>query len=193
MGKKALILLMVLVFGLGFWGCAGIKPSPTKILPISVTLDSIERLNDIAPNPPYQKWDSLTFKVNLKLSNPNNALAKVSDLYFELKVDDGTPDKTILLAGSMPSGVIEPGGEMTWSYAGPYIYGAVLGSYALRGVGGEEGLKGVIKKLNELWEDLGKDKREFFIDGNLTYYLPEFPNLGTARNQFKIKFTMPKL
>ena len=193
MNKKFEILLVsVMVIAL-MTGCAGLKIAPTKILPVSVTLDSIERLNDIAPKPPYQKWDALVFKVNFKLSNPNNVLSRVADLYFELKVDDGTRDKTILLAGSMPSGVIEPGGEMMWSYTGPYIWGGVLGSYALRGVGGEAGLKGVVGKLNELWEDLGKDKRKFFIDGNVTYSLPEFPNLGTVRNQFKTEFTMPKL
>jgi hypothetical protein len=191
--KRALILLMAVVLGLGVFGCAGMKPAPTKILPVSVTLDSIERLNDIAPKPPYQKWDTLVFKVNFKLSNPNDVLAKVEDLYFELKVEDGTPEKTILMAGSMPSSVIGPGGEIMWSYTGPYIYGGVLGSYALRGVGGEAGLKGVVGKLIELWEDLGKDKRKFFIDGNITYSLPESPKLGIVRNQFKTEFTMPKL
>ena len=191
--KRALILVMVVVLGLGIFGCAGMKPAPTKISPVSVTLDSIERLNDIAPKPPYQKWDTLVFKVNFKLSNPNNVIAKVEDLYFELKVEDGTPEKTILLAGSMPSSVIEPGGEAMWSYTGPYIWGGVLGSYALRGVGGEAGLKGVVGKLNELWEDLGKEKRKFFIDGNITYSLPEFPKLGINRNQFKTELTMPKL
>jgi hypothetical protein len=193
MKKMALILLMVVVLGLGIFGCAGMKPAPDKILPVSVTLDSIERLNDIAPKPPFQKWDVLVFKVNFKLSNPNNVFAKVADLYFEAKVDDGTPDKTILLAGSMPSGAIEPGGEMMWSYTGPYIWGGAFGSYALRGVGGEAGLKGVVGKFNELWVDLGKDKRKFFIDGNITYSLSDFPNLGAVRNQFKTEFTMPKL
>jgi len=193
MEKKALILLMVVVFGLSVFGCAGMKPAPAKIHPVTVTVDSIERLNDIAPKPPYQRWDTLVFKVNFKFSSPNNVLAKVDDFYFELKVEDGTPEKTILLAGSMPSSVIGPEGEMMWSYAGPYIYGGVLGSYALRGVGGEAGLKGVVGKLNELWEDLGKDKRRFFIDGNITYSLPEFPNLGMVRNQFKTEFTMPTL
>jgi hypothetical protein len=193
MEKKAFILLMVVVFGVGFFGCAGMKPAPTKIHPVAVTVDSIERLNDIAPKPPYQKWDTLVYKVNFKLSNPNTVLAKVNDLYFELKVDDGTRDKTILLAGSMPSGVIEPGGEMAWSYSGPYIYGGVLGSYALRGVGGEAGLKGVVGKLNELWQDLGKDKRKFFIDGNITSSLPDSPNLGTVYNQFKLQYSVPGL
>jgi hypothetical protein len=191
--KRAFILLMVVVLGIGIFGCAGMKPAPTKIHPIAVTVDSIERLNDIAPKPPYQKWDTLVFKVNFKLSNPNDILAKVEDLYFELKVEDGTPEKTILMAGSMASSVIGPGGEIMWSYTGPYIYGGVLGSYALRGVGGEAGLKGVVGKLNELWEDLGKDKRKFFIDGNITSSLPDFPNLGTVYNQFKMEFAVPGL
>jgi hypothetical protein len=158
-----------------------------------VSLDTVERLNAIAAKPPYQGTDVLVFRVNFKLSNPNNVLAKVNDLYFELKVDDGTPDKTIVLAGSMPGGVIEPEGEMTWSYAGPYIYGGVVGSYALRGVGGEGGLKGVVGKVIELWEDLGNDKRKFFIDGNITSSLPDFPNLGTVYNQFKMEYTVPGL
>ena len=62
-----------------------------------------------------------------------------------------------------------------------------------RGVGGEEGMKGVLKKRDEFWTDLGADKRKFFIDGNITSSLPDFPNLGTVRNQFKTEFTIPKL
>jgi hypothetical protein len=34
---------------------------------------------------------------------------------------------------------------------------------------------------------------KFFVDGNITYSLPDFPNLGAVRDQFKTEFTMPKL
>jgi hypothetical protein len=54
-------------------------------------------------------------------------------------------------------------------------------------------MKGAIQKRDELWTDLGADKRKFFIEGNLTYSLPDFPKLGTVRDQFKSEFTMPKL
>jgi len=191
--KRVFILMMVVVLGVGVFGCAGMKPAPDKMAPVKVSVDSVERLNAVAAKPPFQATDVLVFRVNLKLSNPNNVLAKVDDLYFELKVDDGTPDKTIVLAGSMPSGVIEPGGEIIWSYSGPYIYGGVVGSYALRGVGGEAGLKGVVGRVIELWQDLGNDKRKFFIDGNITSSLPDFPNLGTVYNQFKMQYSVPGL
>lgn len=187
------LLIFIIYLGSILSGCAGMKPIPTKIEPILVSVESIERLNAIAPKPPYQRWDSLVFKIDFKLTNPNHALAKVDDFYFEMKVDDGTPEKTIILASSMPSVVIPGRGEFTWSFAGPYIYGAVFGSYALRGVGGSEGLAGVAKKLDELWEDLGADKRKFFIEGHITTSLPDFPGLGITRQQFRTEFTIPKL
>lgn len=197
MNKKTLVLWMAVVLGVIVLGCAGQKhvmaPSPAQILPVAIEITSVERLNDIGEKPPYQKTDTLVFRVNFKLSNPNKVLAKVEDLYFEAKVDDGTPEKTIVLAGSMPSNVIQVGGEMVWSYTEPYTYGGVLGSYALRGVGGAEGLKGVVGKLNELWQDLGADKRIFFIDGHIASSLPDCPNLGIVRNQFQAQFTIPKL
>jgi hypothetical protein len=198
MKRKAIISLVSLLFfatGLLLVSCAGMqtKQSVTKIQPVSVSIESIDRLNDIAPQPPYQKWDTLVFRVNFKLANPNNVVAKVDDLYFEVKVDDGTSDKTIICADSMPNALIPAGGEMAWSWTGPYIYGAVLGSYALRGVGGEAGLKGVVGKLMELWADLGKDKRTFFVDGNITTSLPDYPELKTVRQQFKKDFKVPAL
>ena len=72
----------------------------------------MERLNAIAAKPPYQATDVLVFRVNFKLTNPNNVLAKVDDLYFEAKAEDGTPDKTLLLTSSMPVTVIPAGGEI---------------------------------------------------------------------------------
>jgi hypothetical protein len=179
------------------FGCAGEKPmivtAPTKVLPVSVEVASIERLNAIPAKPPFQGTDVLVFRVNFKLTNPNNVLAKVDDLYFEAKAEDGTPEKTIVQAASMPSMVIPTGGEALWSSVDIFVYGGVLGAYITRGLGGEDGMKGALQKRDELWTDLGADKRKFFIDGNVTYSLPDFPNLGTVRNQFKSEFTMPKL
>jgi hypothetical protein len=150
-------------------------------------------LNDIAPKPPYQKWDTLVYGINFKLTNPNNALAKVEDLYFEVKVDDGTVDKTIICASTMPNVWIPAGEEMTLSATVPYIYGGIIGSYALRGVGGAGGLKGVVGKVVELWTDLGKDKRPFLITGNVTTSLPVYPELKTVYKQFKAEFKVPGL
>lgn len=195
MKKKRLILLGLgmILLGTLFLGCAGLKPGPTQIQPVSVKVESVERLNAIAPKPPFQPTDVLVFRVVFKLTNPNNVLAKVDDFYFEAKVDDGTPDKTIIIAGSMPSGVIQPGGEMIWSPTEPFLYGGVRSSYLLRGVGGEEGVQGAFKKTEELWIDLGADKRKFHIEGNITTSLPDSPKLGIVRQQFKTEFTIPKL
>lgn len=178
-------------------GCAGQKPLPpqsaSELLPVIVEVAGVERLNDIAPQPPFQKTDTLVFRVNFRLSNPNQALAKVEDFYFEVKVEDGTPDRTIVLTGSMPGGLIPAQGEMMWSWTEPYIYGGVLGSYILRGLGGAEGMKGAARKLEELWKDLGTDKRKFLIEGKIASSLPEIPHLGIAHRRFHAEFTMPKL
>jgi hypothetical protein len=197
MDKKALFLLMVVVLGLGIFGCAGQKmmmaSAPAKIQPVSVEVTSVERLNAIPAKPPYQATDVLVFRVNFKLTNPNNVLAKVDDLYFEAKAEDGTPEKTIVQAASMPSMVVPAGGELIWSPTDIFVYGGVLGQFITRGLDGGEGMKGALQKREEFWTDLGGDKRKFFIDGNITYSLPDFPDLGTVRNQFKTEFTMPKL
>jgi hypothetical protein len=183
--------------GVGAFGCAGQKQmivtAPTKILPVSVEVTSIERLNAIPAKPPYQATDVIVFRVNFRLTNPNNVLAKVDDFYYEAKAEDGTPDKTLLLTSSMPVTVIPAGGEIVWSWTEPYIFAVMRASYLYRGVGGEEGVPGVMKKVDEFWTDLGADKRKFFIDGNITTSLPDFPNLGTVRNQFKTEFSIPKL
>ena len=197
MDKKVFILLMVVVLGLGILGCAGekamIKPAPSQILPVKVAVDSIERLNAIPAKPPYQATDVLVFRVNFRLTNPNNVPAKVDDLYFEAKVEDDTPQKTIVQAASMPSMVIPAGGELIWSPTDIFVYGGVLGQFITRGLDGGEGMKGAMQKREEFWTDLGGDKRKFFIDGNITYSLADFPDLGTVRDQFKSEFTMPKL
>jgi hypothetical protein len=199
MEKKRLIWVsvMCLALGMGVFAWAEqkqpAKSVPAKILPISVEVTSVERLNAIAAKPPFQATDVLVFRVNFKLFNPNKALAKVDDLYFEAKVEDGTLDKTIVIAESMPSGVIPAGGEMMWSATAPFLYGGVRASFMLRGVGGEEGVKGAFQKMEELWIDLGADKKPFFINGNITTSLPDYPKVGTVREQFKTEFTIPKL
>jgi hypothetical protein len=168
--------------------------APAKIQPISVEVTSVERLNAIPAKPPYQATDVLVFRVNFKLTNPNNVVAKVDDLYFEAKVDDGTSDKAIIQAVSIPSNYLVPaGGEIMWSSTEPFLYGGMLGQLITRGVGGADGMKGVLQKRDEIWTDLGADKMKFFIDGNITTSLPDFPKLGIDRQQFKTEFAMPKL
>ena len=196
MDKKALILLMVVVLGLGVFGCAGEKskkPAPSKFYLLRLRSTSVERLNAIGAKPPYQATDVLVYRINFKLSNPNNVIAKVDDLYFETKIDDGTKEKMIVLAGSMPSMLIPASGEAMWSYTDPLLYGGIIGQIVTRGVSGEEGMKGAVRIREELWTDLGADKKKFFIDGNITTSLPDFPNLGTVYQQFKTEFAIPKL
>jgi hypothetical protein len=196
MNRKALILLVEVLcvsLVLGVFGCAGLKPVASKIQPVSVEVTSVERLNAIPAKPPYQATDVLVYRVNFKLTNPNNVLAKVDDLYFEAKAEDGTPERTIVQAASMPSMVIPAAGELIWSSTDIFVYGGVLGQFITRGLDGGEGMKGALQKREEFWTDLGGDKRKFFIDGNITYSLPDFPDLGTVRNQFKTEFTTPKL
>jgi hypothetical protein len=194
--KKALIFAAVVVVGLS-WGCAGergiAKSAPVRILPVDVRVDSVERLNAIAAKPPFQATDVLVFRVTFMLTNPNQALARIDDLYCEVKIDDGTREKMIVLAGSMPSQVILGGGEMLWSITEPLLYGGLTGQIVTRGVGGPEGMKGVLAKRDEIWTDLGADNKNFLIEGNVTTSSPEFPQLGTIREQFKMEFTIPKL
>jgi hypothetical protein len=126
-----------------------IVTAPTKILPVSVEVTSIERLNAIPAKPPFQATDVLVFRINFKLTNPNNVLAKVDDLYFEAKAEDGTPEKTIVQAASMPSMVIPTGGEALciwwsagclhypWSWRGRwYERGTPKAGRTLDGLGG---------------------------------------------------------
>jgi len=200
MNRKALILLvsmMCVSLVMGILGCAGEKmmmaTAPAKIQPVTVELAGLDRLNAAAAKPPYQPTDVLVFRVNFRLTNPNNVLAKVDDFFFEAKAEDGTPDKTLLLTSSMPVAVIPAGGEIVWSWTEPYIFSMMRASYLYRGVGGEEGVPGVMKKVDEFWTDLGADKRKFFIDGNITTSLPDSPSLGTVRNQFKTEFAVPGL
>jgi hypothetical protein len=100
---------------------------------------------------------------------------------------------TIVQAASMPSMVIPAGGEAICSSTDIFVYGGVLGQFITRGLDGGEGMKGALQKREEFWTDLGSDKRKFFIDGNVTTSLPDFPDMGTVRNQFNTEFTTPKL
>jgi len=193
MERKVIIGLMVLVIGVCVFGCAGMKPAPDKMAPVKVSVDTVERLNAIGAKPPYQGTDVLVFRVNFKLTNPNNVLAKVDNLYFETKIDDGTREQMVVLASSMPSMLIPAGGEATWSYTDPLLYGGVFGQIITRGLGGEAGMKGAAEKREQIWQSLGADKMKFFIDGNITSSLPDFPNLGTVYNQFKMEFVVPGL
>ncbi len=197
MEKRALILLMAVVLGFGIFGCAGeksmVKPTPSQILSVKVTLDTVERLNAIAAKPPYQGTDVIVYKINFKLFNPNNVLAKVDNLYFEAKIDDGTKEKMIVLAGSMPSMLVPAAGEANWSYADPLLYGGIIGQIVTRGLSGAEGMKGAVRIREELWNELGADTKKFFIDGNLITSLPDHPSLGTVYQQFKAEFAIPKL
>ncbi len=184
-------------FAAAILGCAGQKPIPppaaSGLLPVTAEVVAVDRLNDIAPQPPFQKTDTLVFRVNFRLSNPNQVLAKVEDLTFEVKAEDGTPEGTIVLTGSMPGTLIPAKGELTWSWTEPYIYGGVVGSYILRGMGGAEGMKGAAQKVEALWKDLGADKRKFLVEGKVASSLPEFPGLGIQHRRFQVEFTMPKL
>jgi hypothetical protein len=193
MERKAFLWSMVLVIGVCVFGCAGMKAAQDKMLAIKVSLDTVERLNAIAAKPPYQATDVLVFRINFKFSNPNKVLAKVDNLYFETKIDDGTPEMMIVLAGSMPSMLIPAAGEATWSYADPLLYGGVFGQIITRGLGGEAGMKGAAEKREQIWQNLGADKMKFFIDGNITSSLPDFPDLGTTYSQFKTEFAVPGL
>jgi hypothetical protein len=195
--RVGFIFLFLAFFAAAILGCAGQKPIPSQaasgLSPVTAEVVAVERLNDIAPKPPFQKTDTLVFRVNFRLSNPNQVLAKVEDLTFEVKAEDGTPDGTIVLTGSMPGTLIPAKEELTWSWTEPYIYGGVLGSYILRGVGGAEGMKGAAQKLEELWKDLGADRRKFLVEGKIASSLPEFPNLGIQHRRFQVEFAMPKL
>ena len=193
MERKVLIGLMALVIGVYVFGCAGMKPAPDKMASVTVSLDTVERLNAIAAKPPYQGTDVLVFRINFRLTNPNNVLAKVDNLYFETKIDDGTREKMVVLAGSMPSMFIPAGGEAIWSYADPLLYGGLFGQIITRGLGGEAGMKGAADKREQIWQSLGADKMNFFVDGNITSSLPDFPNLGSVYNQFSMEFAVPGL
>jgi hypothetical protein len=197
MGKKigwfmAGLLLAIASLGL-VASCASLKtgPAPTTVTPVTVPDIAVERLNPISGDK-FQKTDVFVFSTTFTFSNPQKALAKISDLYFEVKVDDGTDDKTIIQSGSMPIAYIPAGEEITWSYTSPLIYGGMIGSYVLRGIGGG-GIKGAVGKLNEVWKDLGEDKKTFYIKGRYATSLPDIPGIGKKFQEFSVEFRVPAL
>jgi hypothetical protein len=134
----------------------------------------------------------IVLSTTFTFSNPQQALAKISDLYFEVKVDDGTDDKTIIQSGSMPITYIPAGEEINWSYTSPLIYGGMIGSYVLRGVG-SGGIPGAVGTLNEVWKALGEDKKTFYIEARYATSLPDFPGLGKKFQESSSEFKVPAL
>jgi len=186
--------LLLAIVGLGLVvSCATMQTgsAPAALSPATVTDVTVERLNAIAADK-FQKTDVIVFSTSFTFSNPQQALAKISDLYFEVKVDDGTDDKTIIQSGSMPITYVPAGEEITWSYTSPLIYGGMIGSYALRGVG-SGGIKGAVGTLNEVWKALGEDKKTFYIEVRYATSLPNFPGLGKKFQESSSEFKVPAL
>jgi hypothetical protein len=186
--------LLLAIVGVGLLAsCASLKTglAPSNVIPVSVTDVTVERLNPISGDK-FQKTDVFVFSTTFTFSNAQETLAKISDFYFEVKVDDGTDDKTIIQSGSMPITYIPVGEEITWSYASPLIYGGMIGSYVLRGIGGG-GITGAVGKLNEVWKDLGADKKTFYIKARYATSLPDFPSLGKKFQEFSSEFEVPAL
>jgi len=187
--------LLVAIISIGLMvSCASVKTvsAPGALSPVKITDVSVERLNPIAADK-FQKTDVFVFSTTFTLSNPQKALARVSDFNFEVKVDDGTADKTIIQSGSMPITYIPGNDEISWSYTSPLIYGGMIGSYVLRGLGGGEGIKGAVGALNGVWKDLGADKKTFFIKARYATSLEDFPSLGKKFHECSSEFKVPAL
>ena len=197
MTKKTGWFMANLLLAIGSVGllvsCASLKTgsTATSVTPVTVTDIAVERLNPISGDK-FQKTDVFVFSTTFTFSNPQEALAKISDFYFEVKVDDGTDDKTIIQSGSMPITYIPAGEEITWSYTSPLMYGGMIGSYVLRGIGGE-GVKGAVGKLNEVWKELGGDKKTFYIKARYATSLPDSPGLAKKFQEFSSEFKVPAL
>lgn len=186
------LLVAIVSFGLVV-SCASLKAgsAPTTLSPVEITDVSVERLNPMAKDK-FQKTDVFVFNTTFTLSNPQNALARISDFNFEVKVDDGTADKTIIQSGSMPIAYIPAQEEISWSYTSPLIYGGMIGSYVLRGIGGA-GIKGAVGALNEVWKALGEDAKTFYIKARYATSLPDCPELGKKVHEFSSEFKVPEL
>jgi len=186
------LLIAAFVFSSGI-SCAPVQTRPPSeaIAPVKVIDVSVERLNTIAEDK-YRKTDVLVFRTAFTFSNSNPDLAKASDFNFEVRVDDGTADKTIVQSGSMPITFIPRGEEINWSWGAPLIYGGMMGSYILRGMG-EGGNKGAVAALNEVWKALGEDKKVFYITGRFATSLPARPDLGKKFHGFSLEFKVPAL
>ncbi|MFO7837993.1 MAG: hypothetical protein R6X08_00660 [Desulfosalsimonadaceae bacterium] len=188
-------LVLVLALGLMVCGCqstsSGKIDSSGKITPVRVENVTVERLNEISPEK-FQKSDVLVFRTIFNFKNPGNELAVLKNFNFEVKVDDGTADKTIIQSASMPKTFI-PGGEtFTWYASCPLSYGGMIGSYVTRGVGGG-GIKDAVGKLNEVWKALGNDEKTFYISGRYSTAYPNAPEAGKKIRQFDFEYTVPEL
>jgi len=77
------LLVAIVSFGLVV-SCASLKAgsSPTTLTPVEIMDVSVERLNPIAADK-YQKTDVFVFNTTFTFSNPQEALARISD--FNLK------------------------------------------------------------------------------------------------------------
>ncbi len=187
------LLVAIVSFGLVV-SCASLKAgsAPTTLSPVEIMDVSVERLNPMAADK-YQKTDVFVFNTTFTFSNPQEALARISDFNFEVRVDDGTDDKTIIQSGSMPIAYIPAGEEISWSAASPLIYGGMIGSYALRGLGGGKGIPGAVGALNEVWKALGEDTKTFYIKARYATSLPDCPELGKKVHEFSSEFKIPEL
>jgi thiol-disulfide isomerase/thioredoxin len=185
------LLLAIVSLGLVV-SCASLKTgaTPATLSPVKITDIDVERLNPMSKDK-FQKNDVFVFSTTFTFSNPQQTFAKISDFYFEVKVDDGTADKTIIQTGSMPITYIPAGEEISWSYTSPLIYGGMIGSYILRGIGG--GIKGAVGTLNGVWKDLGGDKKTFYIKARYATSLPDCPGLGKKFQEFSSEFKIPAL
>ncbi len=198
MAKKmswSMASLLVAIISMGLMvSCASVKTvsAPGALSPVKITDVSVERLNPIAADK-FQKTDVFVFSTTFTLSNAQKVLARVSDFNFEVKVDDGTADKTIIQSGSMPITYIPGNDEISWSYTSPLIYGGMIGSYVLRGLGGGEGIKGAVGALNGVWKELGADKKTFYIKARYATSLADVPSLGKKFQEFSSEFKVPAL
>ncbi|MCD6265328.1 MAG: hypothetical protein J7K02_05095 [Deltaproteobacteria bacterium] len=185
------LLLAIVSLGL-ILSCASLKAgsAPATLSPVKITDIGVERLNPMSKGK-FQKTDVFVFSTTFTFSNPQQALARISDFYFEVKVDDGTADKTIIQSGSMPITYVPAGEEINWSYTSPLIYGGMIGSYILRGIGG--GIKGAVGTLNGVWKALGGDKKTFYIKARYATSLPDCPDLGKKFQEFSSEFKIPAL
>jgi len=191
-GWVATSLVFMVTLGLMVCGCAAVKSAPSgESASLKITDVTVERLNDIAKEK-YHKTDVLVFRTTFNFMNPGSGMVQVSDLSFEVKVDDGTPQKTIVQSASMPTTYIPGNEDFTWTYTAPLSYGGMIASYILRGMG-TGGIKGAVGKLNEVWKALGNDEKRFYIKGRFAKSYPDRPEAGKKVQQFAFEYEIPEL